>query len=440
MPNIASAIDFFIFLCYYVMVICYYAKVTGRVTDLKDMNEKRSNDWLTPEGTRDMLFEECTAKREISECVTKLFENYGYSEVTTTGLEFFDVFNGIGRQFPQETMYKLVDGKNRLMVLRPDSTLPIARLAATRLRDEELPLKLFYNQNIFMVNPKDSGRDDEISQCGIEILGGKSEAADFEALVLAAKALEACDKDYRIEIGDSGIFNELLIKYHCGSELAANTQNWIESKNLPMLDNVYSSDKIAEEDRNFAEAFKALPRLFGGFEVFEKAREILKGEVLEQKLANLEKFCRDLSEVIPEEKIRVDLGLLSKKNYYTGIIFRGYVEGYGQPALSGGRYDRLLGTFGRYAGAVGFAVNVEAVTRVLLKKGKSQFERKPDVIVWSENPALALKHCNELISEGFTALNSVLECPKCTKKYAKEHNIKRVDIVDKDGKVTSEEV
>lgn len=419
---------------------------------MKDMSDKRKNDWLTPEGTRDMLFEECTVKRKISERVTKLFENYGYSEVTTPGLEFFDVFNGIGRQFPQETMYKLVDGKNRLMVLRPDSTLPIARLAATRLRGEELPLKLFYNQNIFMVNPKDSGRDDEISQCGIEILGGESESADFEALVLAAKALAACDENYRIEIGDCGIFNEFSIKYHCGSELVANTQNWIESKNLPMLDSVYSSDKIAEEDKVFADAFKALPRLFGGFEVFEKAREFFKGEVfekakeflkvevLEQNLANLEKLCRDLSEVIPEEKIRVDLGLLSKKNYYTGIIFRGYVEGYGQPALSGGRYDRLLGTFGRYAGAVGFAVNVEAVARVLLKKDKSQFERRPNVIVWSENPALALKHCSRLISEGFTVVNSVLECPKCTKKYAQEHNISRVDIVDKDGNVISEEV
>lgn len=407
---------------------------------MKNLNNKRINDWLTPEGTRDMLFEECTAKREISERVTKLFENYGYSEVITPGLEFFDIFNGYTRQFPQETLYKLVDGKNRLMVLRPDSTLPIARLAATRLSDEELPLKLFYNQNIFMVNPKDSGRDDEISQCGIEILGGESDAADFEALVLAAKSLAACDEDYRIEIGDCGIFTELMADFECEPELAVNTRHWIESKDLPMLDSAYSSDKISENDKAFAEAFKALPRLFGSIDVLEKAKKYLHGENLERSLTRLEKLCRDLSDIVPEEKIRVDLGLLSSKNYYTGVIFRGYVEGYGQPALSGGRYDRLLGTFGRNAGAVGFAVNVEAVARVLLKKNKSQFERKPDVIVWSENPALALKHCSKLISEGSTAVNSVLECPKCTKKYAKEHNIKRVDIVGADGSVTSEEV
>lgn len=404
-----------------------------------EISIKRKNDWLTPEGTRDLLFEECAAKREISERVTKLFESCGYSEVITPGLEFFDVFNGYTRQLPQETMYKLVDGKNRLMVLRPDSTLPIARLAATRLSDEELPLKLFYNQNIFMVNPKDSGRDDEISQCGIEILGGKSEAADFEALVLAAKSLAACDEDYRIEIGDSGIFTELMADFECDVEPAVNIRNWIEAKNLPLLDLNYENAENAE-DKEFWEAFKALPKLFGGFEVFEKARKYLHGENLEQKLVKLEKLCRDLSEIVPEEKIRVDLGLISRKNYYTGIIFRGYVEGYGQPALSGGRYDRLLGGFGREAAAVGFAVNVEAVARVLLQKEGEKFKSAPDVIVWSENPALALKHCAKLISDGLISVNSILECPECTKKYARAHNIVRVDIVDKDGKVTSEEV
>lgn len=397
----------------------------------------RNNDCLTPEGTRDLLFEECAAKRAISERITKIFRSFGYSEVITPGLEFYDVFNGKVRYFPQEMMYKLVDGKNRLMVLRPDSTMPIARLAATRLRGKELPLKLFYNQNIFVVNPKDSGRDDEISQTGIEILGGRSEAADYEALVLAAKALAACDEDYRLEIGDSGIFTELMANYVCDEELEETVRGWIETKNIPLLDGKFANAETPEE-----EAFKALPRLFGGFEVFENARKYLRGEVLEQKLARLEKLCRDLSAMIPEDKIRIDLGLGNKKNYYTGIIFRGYVEGYGQPALSGGRYDTLLGGFGREAAAVGFAVNVEAAARVLLKKDKARFKKTPDVLVWSENGAeiAALKHCSELIEQGLNVCNSLLECPNCARKYAAEHNIRRVDIVDKDGKITSEEV
>lgn len=397
----------------------------------------RKTDLLTPEGTRDLLFEECAAKRTISERITKIFESFGYSEVITPGLEFYDVFNGKVRYFPQETMYKLVDGKNRLMVLRPDNTMPIARLAATRLRDEELPLKMFYNQNIFMVNPKDSGRDDEISQCGIEIIGGKSYAADCEALTLAAKALEACDEDYCLEIGDSGIFRELMSNYDCDEEKAEIIRGLIENKNIPMLENMFSDAKTPEE-----KAFKALPRLFGGMEIFETAKEYLHGEALEENLSRLEKLCGDLCEIIPRDKIRVDLGLVNKKNYYTGIIFRGYVEGYGQPALSGGRYDTLLGDFGREAAAVGFGVNVEAAARVLLKNGEKSFTNAPDVLVYCENGAefTALKHCSELISQGLTVRNSLSECPKCAKKFAKEHNIHRVDIVGKDGTITSEEV
>ncbi len=398
----------------------------------------KRNDLLTPEGTRDMLFEECAARRMISDKITGLFESYGYSEIKTPGLEFFDVFDGKVRYFPQETMYKLVDGKNRLMVIRPDNTMPIARVAATRLRGEDLPLKLFYNQNIFMVNPKDSGRDDEIAQSGIEILGGRSEAADHEALVLAAKALAECDEDYRLEIGDSGIFRELMSNYECRDELIADSiREWIDTKDYPKLDETFK-----DADDPVEKAFKALPRLFGGMDVFDKAREFLSGEVIEKKLDELKKLCEDLSEVIPADKIRVDLGLVHKKNYYTGIIFRGYVEGYGQPALSGGRYDALLGDFGREAGAVGFAVNVEAAAKVLLRRSKDSLMKAPDVLIFGENGAeiAVLKHCEELISDGRSVYNFLGECPKCAAKYAKAHGIHRVDIVKADGSISSEEV
>lgn len=382
-----------------------------------------------------MLFEECAARRDIAGRITRLFEGYGYSEVNTPGLEFFDVFDGKTRYFPQETMYKLVDGKNRLMVLRPDNTMPIARLAATRLRDEELPLKLFYNQNIFMVNPKDSGRDDEIAQSGIEILGGERGAAALEALMLAAKALAACDEDYRLEIGDSGIFAELVARHEYSDFTVDKLRRAIETKELPALDCLFK-DHLDDDEA----AFKALPRLFGGFEVFEEAKIYLHGEAFEEKLDKLKKLCEKLGELIPKEKIRVDLGLVHKKDYYTGIIFRGYVEGYGQPVLSGGRYDNLLGEFGRDADAIGFAVNVEAAAKVLLKKNKARFIKSPDVLVFGEDNIAVIKHCEKLIDEGKTVYRFLGKCPKCAAKYAKAHGIHRVDIVKKDGEISPEEV
>ncbi len=394
-------------------------------------------DLLTPEGTRDLLFEECAAKRSIVGKLTTLFEGYGYSEVMTPGLEFFDVFNGKARYFPQETMYKLVDGKNRLMVLRPDNTMPIARLAATRLRGEELPLKLFYNQSIFMVNPKDSGRDDEFTQSGIEILGGSSAAADFEALMLSAKALASCDDDYRLEVGESGIFRYLIAELGVSEEQAEEIRGFIEAKNYPAL-NV----ALKGNDAPAAEAIRRLPALFGGAEVFAQADRYMYSPELKGMLGSLKTLYDGLCEGGLEGKIKVDLGLVHKRNYYTGIIFRGYVEGYGQPALSGGRYDTLLGNFGRQAGAVGFAMNVEAAAKVFLKKNAGRLTKAPDVLVYGEKGAeiKALKHCDRLIADGLCVYNGLFECPKCAAAYAKSHGIKRIDIVAADGSVKSEEV
>ncbi|MBQ8194603.1 MAG: ATP phosphoribosyltransferase regulatory subunit [Oscillospiraceae bacterium] len=388
-------------------------------------------DLLTPEGTRDLLFDECIAKRMIEERLRNIFIGYGYSEVVTPGLEFYDVFNGKARYFPQENMYKLVDGKNRMMVLRPDSTMPIARLAATRLREEPLPLKLFYNQSIFMVNPKNSGRDDEFAQSGIEILGGESTAADYEALVLAVQALSACSEEFRLEIGESSIFRLLVSELGIDGDEADNIQALIDTKNYPALNEALSAYSGAA-----AEALRALPTLFGGEDVFVQAEKYMISDELKEKLFSL-KTTYDALRSAGIDEIKVDLGLVHKKNYYTGIIFRGYVEGYGSPALSGGRYDNLIGDFGRDVPAVGFAVNVEAAAKVLLKSlGTDTTLTSPaDVLVYAEKgcEVSGLMYCSKLIRSGVTVFNSVFAGEADAAAYAVSHGIKRMDIVTADG-------
>ena len=401
------------------------------------MDFLKRNDLLTPEGTRDLLFDECIAKRYIQDKLTRLFSGYGYSEVMTPGLEFYDVFNGKVRYFPQETMYKLVDGKNRLMVLRPDNTMPIARLAATRLRDEPLPLKLFYNQSIFMVNPKNSGRDDEFTQSGIEILGGESHAADIEALILAASSLSICDSESaRLEIGESSIFRLLTEELGADDEEADNIQSLIETKNYPAL-----SEALSGYNCPAAEALLNLPKLFGGAEVFDKAARYMITDELKQKLADLRALFEGLTES-GLDMLRVDLGLVHKKNYYTGIIFRGYMEGYGLPVLSGGRYDALIGDFGRNVPAVGFALNVEAAAKAFLKDHDTTLCTPPDVIVFAESGAelAAMKHCSGITAAGKTAFNSLAATLDEARKYAVAKGIPVIDVVTADGNVKSMEV
>ena len=120
----------------------------------------RNYDLITPEGTKDLLFGECIVRRNIENKLMGLFKSRGYSEMITPGLEFFDVFNLNSPYFPQENLYKLTDTKGRLLVMRPDSTMPIARVVATRLKDAVLPLKLCYDQTVYRTEPALKGRSD----------------------------------------------------------------------------------------------------------------------------------------------------------------------------------------------------------------------------------------------------------------------------------------
>lgn len=393
----------------------------------------KKNNLLTPEGTRDLLFDESVARRTLEDKLRSLFESYGYSEVITPGLEFYDAFMLKTRHFPQESMYKLSDAKGRLMVLRPDSTIPIARLAATRLRDETYPMKLFYNQNIFRINPKNSGRDDEITQSGIEIIGGDSKRADIEVLNIAIEALKACASDdyFSLEIGDSAFFRTLVSKVTDDEEEIETIRSYIEDKNYPALHSALEKYPKCSE----ITALEALPKLFGGAEVFEKAEKIFNDTSTAFILAELKQVYESLCNLGAVNKINVDLGMVNKVNYYTGILFRGYIRGYGMSVLSGGRYDNLMGEFGTSLPATGFAVNVNAVANALLKNSRTKLASSVDVLVYSEEAEKGFICCRELIANGMTAENSLHASLDEAKEYAEKKGIHKIEVIDKNGKV-----
>ncbi|MCL1823473.1 MAG: ATP phosphoribosyltransferase regulatory subunit [Oscillospiraceae bacterium] len=306
--------------------------------------------FVTPEGTRDLLFDECTARRKIENSLMELFKSEGYSEVITPFIEFYDVFENY---YPLESMYKLTDSKGRLMVLRPDSTPPIIRLAETRLKDELRPLKLCYNQTIYRSNPKETGRDDEIAQCGIEIVGNTKGGKHHNknVLKLAVEAFEKIGENYRFELGDCRIFNNLIRINNIDKKVEKDIRELTESKNYSELNKM-----------EIPKALKELPKLFGGLEVFVKAEELLESDYLKELLIVLKNTYDSLKEFVKEDNITVDLGLIGKQGYYKGIIYNGYIEGFGKPVLEGGRYmvsDTL---------ATGFAVNVSAVAEFREKK------------------------------------------------------------------------
>ena len=165
---------------------------------------------VTPEGSRDLLFEECDDRRRVENALTGLYEANGYRKVITPTLEFFDVFNSGDAGLDADEMYKLTDNRGRTTVLRPDNTLPIARLVATRLSEDAFPVRLYYNQSVFVRTKELAGRTDEVAQSGIELIGDGSMAADIQVITLACRAMQSTVPGFKIELGHAGYFGAVL--------------------------------------------------------------------------------------------------------------------------------------------------------------------------------------------------------------------------------------
>ncbi len=393
---------------------------------IKNNKETRMKryDLITPEGTNDLLFEDCAVRKSVERKITEIFTSKGYCEIVTPGLEFFDVFNLNSRYFPQESMYKLVDNKGRLLVVRPDSTMPIARVAATRLREAALPLRMFYSQNVYRNKPVMRGGSDEIKQMGIELIGSDSRRADLEVITAAIEVLASCDNErFRFEIGDIGFFRELVSRLDTDSGTKEQIRSLIEVKNYPALNDLL--DTVGENKITYA--LKQLPRLFGGVEVFEKASQLFADEEIDKILSNLKEIYTKLETLGYNGKISVDLGIVNKMDYYTGIVMKGYLEGHGDAVLSGGRYNKLLSGFGYDVPATGFAIDIDAAAKLIKSSGAYKTEI-PDAIVFAADgyEMEGLKYARQLIEKGMIVENSVFDTFEETEKYASEKKIGRI--------------
>lgn len=309
----------------------------------------------TPEGTRDRLFTECLERRRVQSALVELFRRRGYTEVITPEVEFYDLFVQSGNPIPQEAMLKIIDRSGKIMVMRPDCTAPIARVAATKLRHLPLPQRLYYDQTVFRDRLAHAGGSREIAQCGVEMIGAVGEKADLEMVAMAADALRACGlEQFHIELGHAGFYRALAGRMQMGPEELERLRTAIEGKNFALLNDLLEPYR---EEEAYA-ALGRLPYLFGGVEVLDEA-EKLAGPC--ESLDYLRRLQTELSAAGYGDRIRFDLGLVHQLDYYTGVVFRGYAQGAGAPVLSGGRYDGLMEQFGRKAEATGFAVDVDAV-------------------------------------------------------------------------------
>ena len=381
---------------------------------------------ITPEGTSDLLFDECRSLRRVEDTLSGVFESRGFRRVLTPGLEFYDIFMQNPDYIEQERMYKLSDNKGRLLVLRPDSTLPIARLVSTRLRDETLPIRLYYSQNVYRLNQKMRGKSDEIVQSGIELIGKSGIKADIEVILTAVDSLRALGvQGFKIEIGHIGFFEELAQLLGLAEEQKERARQLMEGKNYGALAQLLEGIKAPEPVK---QALKLLPRAFGGAEVFDQEKSLCVSERTCEIFAYLKNMYDRLCKLGLEDVLMIDLGLVHQTNYYTGVIFKGFIPGSGKTVLTGGRYDNMLREFDFDVPATGFAIDVDIIARML---GGADGGKPADILVHSEDgfEQMGAVLIREQIAQGRVCENSLCDTPEEAVDYARRKGIARVLVV-----------
>ena len=382
---------------------------------------------ITPEGTKDLLFEECLANRTVSSILGKVFLHRGFHEVLTPCIEFYEVFTEELSGIPMENMYKMSDAKGRLMVMRPDSTLPIARMVATRLKNMPQPIRLYYNQRVYRNNLGLTGRSNEVMETGVELIGAKGKRADLEVITTAIEALSKCVPDFRIEIGHAEFFKSLAKKLPVTDEEREEIRFYIESKNYSALNTVL--DRL--EQTQYVNIIRKLPALFGGIDVLDEAYSLCDDKEALATLEYVREIYNDLSLYNLGDRLIIDLGLVQRNDYYSDIVFSGYVLGSGEPVLIGGRYDNLLSNFDAPSPAIGFGINVDDLARVMLKRGNVPANNAPDILVHSEKgyEVEAIKYTSNLAQAHILGENSVFETEEEALAYAKSRGIRKLVIV-----------
>ena len=306
---------------------------------------------------RDFTVDECKRRNKIIETITERFSKWGYSEVSTPIVEYYKTFNHKTQDLKEEEMYKFFDSRGRILVLRPDMTVPVARLVNTKLKDMKLPLKLFYNAEVFRVHESFEGKRNEYLDCGIELIGASGEKTDLEVLVTALEVLKALDtkKEFKLEIGDVNILKSALKDMNLSIDNQNKVIELINKKSLTSLREYLDDIEIRKEYKEFLNKF---PWLFGGYEMIKKAKGLAFNEDMKKNIEYLENLYLNLQKLGYEKYLSVDISMVPRVNYYSGIIFKGYVKEIGSTVIRGGRYDNLLESFGKSIPAIGFSVDV----------------------------------------------------------------------------------
>jgi ATP phosphoribosyltransferase regulatory subunit len=326
----------------------------------------------TPRGFRDILPQEALARERISSTVRECFSAHGYLPVETPLLEDRAVLERGCRI--QDAPFQLFDSDSNLLVLRPDLTLPIARLVAGRISADELPCRFRYEAPVVREESSLKGQPRQFTQLGVELVGEDGTKAESEVVNLLADALARLGVPaWRIVCGSVSPLTSLLAACSPSAEFSRRVLSYVHESDLVSLDAYVDATPGLAPDQS--RALHQVPRLSGDVSVIEKIDQLLSAAGVpeaERGTDALRQLVQNCAPLVRQGRLRFDFSIINSFDYYTGIIFKGYADGIAASLASGGRYDAVLGNLGRPGiAACGFALSMERLQEVLGEQGDS---------------------------------------------------------------------
>ena len=373
---------------------------------------RKSQPTQLPKGAKIYLPDEAARKRAVEERLFDVFRRWGYREVVTSAYEYFDVLAHGTDHDLQERMFKMVDRESgRLLTLRADVTPQIARIVATRMREEPKPLRLHYVTSVFRYDEPHVGRYREFYQAGVELIGLPNPEGDAEMIAMTVEGLRALGLGrFQIDVGQAdfvrGIREDLAVEPAVAREL----RDALGRKDLSALERLVA-DLAAPAAAT--ELLLALPTLYGRGDVLERAERLVKSARSEAALGNLAEVYRLLRAYGLADSVLLDLGEVRGFDYYSGVHFEAYVTGLGAPLVGGGRYDQMLAHFGYDCPATGFAFDIGRALLALASQGAEPALSGPDffVIDFTADKTRALAISRRLRDAGAAVARDIIRRP-----------------------------
>lgn len=362
-----------------------------------------------PPGMRDWLPGEACRKREMINRMLKSLALWGYEEINTPVMEYYQVLQAEENLWGPDHLYKLIDRDGKILALRPEMTAPIARVVSSKL-PEALPWRLMYGGEVFRYEEIQTGKQRQFCQVGVEMIGSKGAEADSEILALAIETLRSASLNhFTISLGHTGFLSGLLTSLSGEKVHLEEVRTLILEKDFVGLSSCLLNAGIKKE--RVEGVINLLTCKLPPAEL-KSQRANLPSEILEA-FDDLQKIIEYLKVYGYDHYIQIDLSTLRSQEYYTGMVFEIYTAGIGYPIGGGGRYDQLLRHFGKEYPATGFALGVD---RILLSLSQEENGKRQKVIL------LAGTEAEKVIQKAFAlrkkGLKVITEVRKLTRLEA----------------------